>query len=74
MSRLTVLPSIRFEQTLPPADQKPRIEPKRPQFPSLYQINTRVRIRDLSQSLGRHAKLDDIPDKELDHLIQSKFN
>ena len=33
-----------------------------PRYPSLYQINTRVLLTDLSLSLGRTAKLDDIPD------------
>ncbi|MFM7929379.1 MAG: alpha-amylase family glycosyl hydrolase, partial [Pirellula sp.] len=42
--------------------------------PVLYQLNTRVYLNALSQQLGRHAKLDDIPDKFLtqlaDHGIQ----
>ena len=37
-------------------------------YPSLYQINTRVWLTDLSQKLGRSATLDDIPDDELDRL------
>ncbi len=37
-------------------------------YPSLYQINTRVWLTELSQNLGRPATLDDIPDSELDHL------
>jgi hypothetical protein len=37
-------------------------------YPSLYQINTRTWIRDLSQSLGRQATLDDIPEQELERL------
>ena len=37
-----------------------------PLFPSLYQINTRVWLTELSRALGRPATLDDIPDAELD--------
>jgi len=36
--------------------------------PSLYQINTRVRLTELSQSLGRRATLDDISEADLDWL------
>ena len=39
-------------------------------YPSLYQINTRVWLTDLSQKLGRRATLDDIPDAELDSRQQ----
>jgi hypothetical protein len=37
-------------------------------YPSLYQINTRVWLTSLSQTLGRPATLDDLPDAELDRL------
>ena len=37
-----------------------------PLYPSLYQINTRVWLTELSRILGRRATLDDIPDTELD--------
>lgn len=37
-------------------------------YPSLYQINTRVWLTELSRQLGRAATLDDIPDAELDRL------
>jgi hypothetical protein len=40
----------------------------------LYQINTRVWIRDLSQRLGRQATLDDFPDQELERLAKKDFN
>jgi hypothetical protein len=33
-----------------------------PHYPSLYQINTRVWLTDLSRRLGRSATLDDIPE------------
>ncbi len=43
-------------------------------FPSLYQINTRVWITELSQTIGRPATLDDIPDAELDGLVAAGFD
>jgi glycosidase len=46
----------------------------RPLFPSLYQINTRVWLTELSQALGRPATLDDIPDAELDRLARMGFD
>ena len=46
----------------------------RPRYPSLYQINTRVWLTELSRSLGRRATLDDIPDAELDHLAEMGFD
>jgi glycosidase len=39
-----------------------------PHHPLLYQINTRVWLTELSRYLGRAAKLDDIPDAELDRI------
>jgi len=42
--------------------------------PSLYQINTRVWLTELSQALGRHATLDDIPDADLDRLTGMGFD
>jgi hypothetical protein len=43
-------------------------------YPSLYQINTRVWLTELSQRLGWRATLDDIPDTELDRLAQLGFD
>src|SRR3954471_9694845 len=43
-------------------------------YPSLYQINTRVWLTELSRSLGRRATLDDIPDAELDALAGKGFD
>jgi glycosidase len=43
-------------------------------YPSLYQINTRVWLTELSRNLGRVATLDDIPDSELDSLAQMGFD
>src|SRR5262245_53505528 len=45
-----------------------------PRYPSLYQINTRVWLTDLSRKLGRQAVLDDIPDAELDRLVGLEFD
>ncbi len=44
-----------------------------PQYPSLYQINTRVWLTELSHNLGRKATLDDIPDAALDHFAGDGF-
>ena len=46
----------------------------KPLHPSLYQINTRVWLTRLSQTLGRPATLDDIPDAELDRLAAMGFD
>lgn len=46
----------------------------RPQYPSLYQINTRVWLTELSRTLGRTATLDDIPDADLDRLAEMGFD
>jgi len=43
-------------------------------YPSLFQINTRVWLTELSRQLGRAATLDDIPDAELDHLAKMGFD
>src|SRR5688500_13513248 len=43
-------------------------------YPSLYQINTRVWLTELSRTLGRPATLDDIPDRELDRLAAMGFD
>jgi hypothetical protein len=45
-----------------------------PRYPSLYQINTRVWLTELSRGLGRPATLDDIPDDELDRLAEMGFD
>ncbi|NWG75436.1 MAG: alpha-amylase [Rubrivivax sp.] len=42
--------------------------------PSLYQINTRVRLTELSRKLNRAATLDDIPDAELDRMAGQGFD
>ena len=43
-------------------------------YPSLYQINTRVWLTELSRKLGRTAMLDDIPDVELDRVAEMGFD
>jgi glycosidase len=43
-------------------------------YPSLYQLNTRAWLTELSRTLGRPATLDDIPDAELDRLGQIGFD
>ena len=45
-----------------------------PRYPSLYQINTRVWLTELSRALGRRATLDDVPDAELDRLAELGFD
>jgi Alpha amylase, catalytic domain len=45
-----------------------------PRHPSLYQINTRVWLTELSGSLGRRATLDDVPDADLDALAAKGFD
>jgi glycosidase len=43
-------------------------------YPSLFQVNTRVRLSELSVTLGRPATLDDVPDAELDRLAADGFD
>lgn len=43
-------------------------------YPSLYQINTRVWLTELSKKLNKAATLDDIPDAELDALAAKGFD
>ena len=45
-----------------------------PAYPSLYQINTRVWLTELSRKLGRAALLDDIPEAELDRMAETGFD
>src|SRR4026208_1637036 len=44
-----------------------------PGYPSLYQVNTRVWLTELSGRLGRPSTLDDISDSELDKLAVAGF-
>jgi hypothetical protein len=43
-------------------------------YPSLYQVNTRVWLTELSRSLGRPATLDDVPDAALDEWAAMGFD
>jgi hypothetical protein len=45
-----------------------------PRYPTLFQLNTRIRLTELSATLGRKATLDDIPDEELDRLAATGFD
>jgi glycosidase len=45
-----------------------------PRYPSLFQVNTRVRLGELAAELGRAATLDDIPDTDLDRLAWDGFD
>ena len=45
-----------------------------PRYPSLYQINTRVWLTELSRTLGRRATLDDIPDAAMDEFARQGFD
>ena len=47
---------------------------KQPDYPSLYQVNTRVWLTALSTEPGRRATLDDIPDNALDRLAEMGFD
>jgi hypothetical protein len=45
-----------------------------PRYPSLYQINTRVRLGEIGSELGKSATLDDFPDSEMDQLAKTGFD
>ena len=45
-----------------------------PRYPSLYQINTRVWLTELSRQLGRTATLDDVPDASLEEFARQGFD
>jgi len=47
---------------------------RQPKYPSLYQINTRVWVTELSKNLKRRATLDDIPDIALDQIAEAGFD
>jgi glycosidase len=46
----------------------------RPRYPALFQVNTRVRMSELSAALGRAATLDDVTDAEIDGLARDGFD
>jgi hypothetical protein len=43
-------------------------------YPTLYQVNVRVWLTELSRKLGRAATLDDIPDAEMDRWAKLGFD
>ena len=43
-------------------------------YPTLYQVNTRVWLTELSRKLGKPATLDDIPDRDLDQFAGKGFD
>jgi hypothetical protein len=45
-----------------------------PRYPSLFQVNTRVRLGELARELGRPTTLDDVPDAEIDALAADGFD
>src|SRR3954447_9132192 len=45
-----------------------------PRYPSLFQVNTRVRLSELRAALRRAATLDDVTDDELDTLADRGFD
>jgi hypothetical protein len=45
-----------------------------PQYPALYQINTRVYLGEIGRALGRAATLDDVPDADLDEIVHRGFD
>ena len=47
---------------------------KNPLYPSLFEVNTRVWLTELSEELGKKATLDDIPDNALDRLVATGFD
>src|SRR5467141_2258838 len=54
--------------------RKSSIGVRRHRYPSLYQVNTRVWLRELQQSLGERATLNDVSDTELDRLAREGFD
>jgi alpha amylase-like protein len=60
--------------TQPPTDRSRLSRRIAASYPSLYQINSRVLLADLSRILGRLATLDDIPDREMDCLAEEGFD
>ena len=47
---------------------------REPRYPSLYQINARIWLTELSRTLGLPDTLDDIPEAELDRLAELGFD
>lgn len=45
-----------------------------PRYPSLFQLDTRIRLTELSRSIGRRATLDDVPDAEIARWAAQGFD
>jgi hypothetical protein len=45
-----------------------------PRYPSLFQVNTRLRLSELAATLGREVTLDDLPDAEIDAWAADGFD
>jgi Alpha amylase, catalytic domain len=72
--RLNTVVSPRSDQPMQSSTSGLGHEKNRSQNPSLYQIDTRAWLRDLSRNLGRQVTLDDFPDKEIDLLAARGFD
>jgi hypothetical protein len=71
----TLEPSVLKAAAIAPQPSGPQPWPTRlPRYPSLYQVNTRVWLSELSRKLGRKATLDDTPNEELDRLASAGFD
>jgi glycosidase len=47
---------------------------RRPGYPALYQLNTRIAVQERAEALGRPATLDDVTDALLDDLAHDGFD
>src|SRR5678815_2251403 len=66
---------VQGEKVLRHQEQQPLEEPRNHSlYPSLYQVNTRVWLTDLSRRARRPMTLDDIPDAELDRIAKMGFD
>jgi hypothetical protein len=73
-TQLAKAPQLQPDAMNGAAIERGKALPALPLYPSLYQINTRVWLTQLSKALGRPATLDDIPDAELDHFAEMGFD
>ncbi|MEG9435440.1 hypothetical protein JAO29_04585 [Edaphobacter sp. HDX4] len=73
-TRIAKAPQFQPKETNTATMAREKALPSLPLYSSLYQINTRVWMTDLSKGLGRTATLDDIPDAELDRFAEMGFD
>jgi glycosidase len=52
----------------------PEVMPINTNFPLLFQVNTRVNLKDAERTLGRKTTLDDFPEAELTRYSDAGFN